>query len=254
MAGARPHATLVVLRHGESEGNARGTFAGWRDVPLTARGREQAIAAAAAVAALAPHLDAVFTSALARAVATADLLLPLLPGTIAGAERQVRWRLNERHCGALQGRDKDACKREFGREVIRALRSEWHARPPLAAAGGPDDPRLDARYRAADADAVADADADAGLPLGESFADVAARIAPVWRDDLAPRLRAGQNVLVVGHGMSLRVLLCQLEGTPAATLPPWILGNARPRCYRLDRELRVLELASSGEDAGSSDE
>ncbi len=242
VAGARPHATLVVLRHGESEGNARGTFAGWRDVPLTARGREQAVAAAAAVAALAPHLDAVFTSALARAVATADLLLPLLPD--AGAERHVRWRLNERHCGALQGRDKDACKREFGRDAIRALRREWHARPPLAAAGGPDDPRLDARYR----------DAGAGLPLGESFADVAARIAPVWRDDLAPRLRAGQSVLVVGHGMSLRVLLCPLEAAPAATLPPWILGNARPRCYRLDRELRVLELASSGEDASSNDE
>lgn len=242
LAGAAtPHATLIVLRHGESVGNADGTFAGWRDVALTARGEAQAAAAAATLADLATPLHAVFTSRLTRAVSTANIVLAALGAT--AVPRVQDWRLNERHCGALQGRAKADCKREFGRDWLRSLRSDWHVRPPLAAAGGPDDPRQDARY----------AEVAGELPRGESFADLAARVAPVWDHELAPRLRAGACVLVVGHGLALRALLRPLEGIADDRLPDWMLANAAPRTYRLAADLRVLAVTSAQGDSDSDE-
>ena len=238
---AATHATFTVLRHGESVGNADGTFAGWRDVALTARGEAQAAAAAATLRSLAGPLHAVFTSQLARAVATADIVLTALGAT--ELPRVQDWRLNERHCGALQGRAKADCKREFGRDWLRSLRSDWHVRPPLAPVGSEDDPRHDPRY----------ADIPGAQPRGESFADLAARVAPVWDHELAPRLRSGQRLLVVGHGLALRALLRPLEGITDERLPDWMLANAAPRTYLLAADLRVLDVVSTG-GAGDSDE
>jgi 2,3-bisphosphoglycerate-dependent phosphoglycerate mutase len=231
-----------VLRHGESEGNAAGTFAGWRDVPLTALGRAQAIAAAAALQRWAIRFDALFTSRLTRTVETADLVVRAL--AIRDIARCADWRLNERHIGALQGRSKDDCRREYGRDWLHALRTVWDFRPPLASAAGPDDPRRDPAY----------ADVREPLPRGESFADLAVRTAAVWQHELAPRLRAGQSILVVGHGIALRALARPFEGITADQLPPWALGNASPRAWHFDDRLRVTGGYAADRDGDGTDE
>jgi 2,3-bisphosphoglycerate-dependent phosphoglycerate mutase len=111
-----PHADLVIVRHGESLGNAEGFLAGWRDVDLTERGCEQARTAGRLLRPLAIPFAAVFTSLLRRATRTADLLLREL-GT--QPPRHERWRLNERHYGALQGLGKDAAKERYGKDLAR---------------------------------------------------------------------------------------------------------------------------------------
>ena len=227
MPAAAPHyCRLVLLRHGESAGNAARTFAGWRDVPLTERGRQQAIAVGASLRRLLQRLDVVFTSRLQRAVDTATLAVAAAGFADLPTER--RWRLNERHCGVLQGRGKDAVRAELGRATLLAFRS-WDEAPPAVPEGSSDDPRTDPHY----------ADVRDPLPRSESLRELTARTAIVWRDDLAPRLRTGANVLVVGHGLAMRALGHAVERSTAPELPEWTLGNTALRAYDLGADLAV---------------
>lgn len=222
------HAELVVVRHGESIGNANGWFAGWRDVELTVRGREQAVVAGRRLRALGVTFAAAFTSELRRATDTVDLMLQELDHA---PPRVGCWRLNERHYGALQGQAKETSKRLHGSARIRTFRTSWDQAPPAAAAGSIDDPRTDPRYAAI----------RASLPLTESLGDLVARTAPVW-DELRTWLHSGQSLLVVAHNLSLRALVRPLEGITEPRLPDWEFGNATPRRYRLDRQLRPITI------------
>ncbi len=220
------HVDLVIVRHGESVANAAGTIAGWRDVPLTARGAEQAVAAGRMLRRLGIPFSAVFTSMLERATATADRVL----GELGNApERSAHWRLNERHYGALQGGTRADADVTYGRDVSRGFRRDWNSAPPPAEAGSADDPRSDPRYAR-----VGDE-----LPRTESLADMTARVAPMWHE-LRPLLAAGRAVLLVAHNLSLRALLRPLEGIAGEGLPEGNLGNALPRRYRLDAALRPV--------------
>lgn len=231
-----PHADLVIVRHGESLGNAEGFLAGWRDVDLTERGNEQARTAGRLLRPLAIPFAAVFTSWLRRATRTADLLLHELG---MQPPRHERWRLNERHYGALQGLSKDEAKERYGKAEARSFRSSWDTPPPPAPSGSSDDPRSDERYRG-----VTEA-----LPNGESLAALVARTAPLW-DELRPRLLAGESLLLVAHNQSLRALLHTLEGSAEPRLPGSNLGNGAPCRYRLDRGLRTLAIERFGEATG----
>lgn len=227
---AAAHATLVVMRHGESVGNAAGAFAGWRDVPLSERGRAQAVAAAPVLAGMVTRFDAVFTSELQRATHTAELVLAALAA--GDVQHHRRWRLNERHCGTWQGRAKADLKQELGKARLRAMRWSWHEPLPAVEVGSTDDPRNEPRY----------ATVPDELPRGESLQALAARVGRVFDDDLAPRLRRGETLLVVGHGLALRAMLRPLEGLTEERLVDWLPGNATPRCYRLAADLRVLAI------------
>ena len=231
-----PHADLVIVRHGESLGNAEGFLAGWRDVDLTERGCEQARTAGRLLRPLAIPFAAVFTSLLRRATRTADLLLREL-GT--QPPRHERWRLNERHYGALQGLGKDVAKERYGKDLARTFRSSWDTAPPPAPAGSSDDPRSDARFR----------DATDALPNGESLAALVARTAPLW-DELRPRLLAGESLLLIAHNQSLRALLHTIEGSAEPRLPGSNLGNGAPRRYRLDREGKIVAIERFGDETG----
>lgn len=233
---------LVVVRHGESTNNASGHFTGWRDIDLTERGREQARAAGALLAAHGLTFTVVYTSMLRRAIATADLLLealgqPRLP-------RHERWQLNERHCGAMQGLTKDETYARFGAEAGREYRRSWHVPPPPAVAGSCDDPRTDARYRAAAGE----------LPLTESMGDLWRRVDRLWHAELRPLLLRGERVLVVGHGMALRALAKSIEALPEPALPPWKLASAAPRCYRFAADLGVASIESLDNATAAPDE
>ena len=210
---ARP-ARLVLLRHGESEWNAKGLFTGWIDVGLSERGAAQAVAAGAEMASRGMLPDVVHTSVQRRAIRTADLALEACGRLWIPVRRS--WRLNSNHYGALQGRVKAEVRAEAGEEQFMRWRRGYDVRPPLGEAD--DDPRY------------------AGLPpeqrtRGESLRDLTARLLPYWHDAILPDLRRHACVLVVSHGNALRALIKHLEGVSDEASSALAVPNAVPFSY-----------------------
>ncbi|MFE7122651.1 2,3-diphosphoglycerate-dependent phosphoglycerate mutase [Streptomyces sp. NPDC057617] len=215
--------TLILLRHGESEWNSRNLFTGWVDVDLTPHGEEQARRAGRLLRTAGLLPDVAHTSVLRRSVRTGTLALAALgrPGAPLTRSR----RLNERHYGALQGKDKSAVLREYGEERFRLWRRSYDvAPPPLTPDDGP---------------APEGADAERA-PLTESLADVSARLLPHWHDVIAPDLRAGRTVLVVAHSNSLRALAAHLDGLDRDELMELNIPTGIPLLYTLDEHLTPI--------------
>ena len=209
-------AVLVLLRHGESAWNAKDLFAGWTDVGLSERGREQARRAGALLTARGFLPDVVHTSVQCRAIVTADLTLAACGRAWVPVRRS--WRLNSNHYGALQGRRKQEVRAEAGEEQFMAWRRGFRVRPPP---GEPDD---DPRYAALPADA---------RPRGESLHDVTVRLLPYWYDAIVPDLRRHGCVLAVSHGNTLRALVKHLEGVSDDDSAALDVPNAVPVCYQV---------------------
>ncbi|MGY6022776.1 2,3-bisphosphoglycerate-dependent phosphoglycerate mutase [Streptomyces spinosirectus] len=221
--------TLILLRHGESAWNSKNLFTGWIDVDLTSRGEDQARDSGQLLRAAGLLPQSVHTSALTRAVRTAALALAAAghpPATIAR-----HWRLNERHYGALQGREKSEILREFGEERFRLWRRSYDEAPPPAPAGGTGDMAHDAHG--------ADLPREP-LPRTESLADVTARLLPYWHEAVAPDLRAGRTVLVVAHSNSLRALVAHLDRLGREELLDLNIPTGMPLRYDLDEDLVPL--------------
>src|SRR6202046_2899585 len=193
--------TLIMVRHGESEWNDKGLFTGWVDARLSGRGEAEAGRAGVQLTEAGLRPDVVHTSVLSRAIQTANLALDA--AGLSWLPTRRSWRLNERHYGALQGKDKAATRREFGEEQFMLWRRSYDVPPPPLAADSDDAPARDARYRLLAPD---------GLPATECLADVLARVLPYWHDAIVPDLRTGQVVLVSAHGNSLRALVKHLDG------------------------------------------
>ncbi|MEV8559139.1 2,3-bisphosphoglycerate-dependent phosphoglycerate mutase [Streptomyces sp. NPDC051917] len=221
--------TLILLRHGESAWNARNLFTGWADVDLTARGAQQARECGALLCAAGLAPDAVHTSVLTRAVRTATLVAQ-------SADRHrvpvhAHWRLNERHYGALQGREKSEVLREFGEERFLLWRRSYDAAPPPVAEGAAGDVSHDPRY----------AHVPRGLlPHTESLADVTARLLPYWHEAVVPDLRAGRTTLVVAHSNALRALVAHLDRLDREEVPALNIPTAMPLRYDLGKDLVPL--------------
>jgi 2,3-bisphosphoglycerate-dependent phosphoglycerate mutase len=217
---------LILLRHGQSEYNAANLFTGWADPPLTELGELEAVHAGRAIAAAGWLPTAVHTSLLVRAITTTRLVL--IGAGCTDVTVRGSWRLNGRHYGALQGRDKDLARREFGTELVERWRRSYRERPPQLR----DDPNTtDLRY--------------AGLPLEllphtESLRDALLRILPYWFDAIVPDLRRGRTVLVVAHGNTLRALIKHLDRISAEAIPFVEVPTARPLLYQLDEDMRPL--------------
>ena len=222
--------TLVLLRHGDSEWNAKNLFTGWVDVGLTPAGEQQARDAARLLRAADLLPDVLHTSVLTRAVRTGTLVSEGVGRAWLPVSRH--WRLNERHYGALQGMDKRAIREKYGDEQFAAWRRSYHAVPPPA---DPDEARrlaADARYAALPADL---------LPRAESLAQVTARLLPYWYDAIVPDLRAGRTALVVGHSNSLRALVAHLDGLAGEELLALNIPTGIPLRYDLDDACAPLE-------------
>src|SRR6201985_706871 len=136
--------TLVLLRHAESEWNAKGLFAGWVDVSLAANGRQEADGAGRMLAAAGLRPDVVHTSVLTRTVQTANIMLEAAGRSWLPVRRS--WRLNERHYGALQGKDKAQVRAEFGDEQFMLWRRSYAVPPPPLEASSPFSQSSDPRY------------------------------------------------------------------------------------------------------------
>ncbi|PXW23921.1 2,3-bisphosphoglycerate-dependent phosphoglycerate mutase [Paraburkholderia caballeronis] len=233
-------ATLVVLRHGQSEWNRANRFTGWVDVPLSAHGVEQAQHIGEQLDALSFRFDLAVTSALQRATRTLDLIV----ARCGVPQRPVvrSWRLNDRHYGVLTGMDKDEAAASYGVEQVRVWRRGFaEAPPPL------DDARqreIVARFAARFADAsLPDPDA---LPRTESLRDTLARVLPLWDGTVAPALRGGGSVLMVAHGNALRALFKHLDGIDDARIASLEVAHAEPLVLRFDDSLRIVSRAGLG--------
>lgn len=222
--------TLILLRHGESEWNAKNLFTGWVDVDLTDKGREEAARGGQLLAEAGLLPDVVHTSLLTRAIRTSQLALEAAGRMWIPVRRN--WRLNERHYGALQGKDKKQTLEEFGEEQFMLWRRSYDVPPPPIA---PDDPfaqTYDPRYAALPPDA---------RPDTECLADVVKRLIPYWDDVIvAEDLRVGRTVLVAAHGNSLRALVKHLDGISDADIAALNIPTGIPLVYRLDRDLKPL--------------
>jgi 2,3-bisphosphoglycerate-dependent phosphoglycerate mutase len=218
---------LVVLRHGQSEWNAAGVFTGWENAHLTVQGEREAARAGALLAEHGILPAFAHTSLQRRTIRTADLVL-------AAADRDwipVRrsWRLNGRHYGALQGRNKVEVLQHYGEQQVRLWRRSYDVPPPPLDAAAASVQAADPRYRALPPDAV---------PRAESLADVSARLLPYWYDAIVPDLRAGGCVLVVSHGNTLRALVKHLESIPDDQIAELELPTGIPLVYQLGPDLR----------------
>ncbi|MEH3078599.1 phosphoglyceromutase [Quadrisphaera setariae] len=218
--------TLLLLRHGESEWNALNLFTGWVDVPLSEKGRAEAARGGELLAESGLLPDVVHTSLLRRAITTAHLALDAADRHWIPVRRS--WRLNERHYGALQGKDKKQTLAEFGEEQFMTWRRSYDVPPPPIERGSEFSQDADPRY----------ADLGADAPLTECLADVVDRMLPYWHESVVPDLQAGKTVLLAAHGNSLRALVKHLDGISDADIAGLNIPTGIPLHYDLDAELR----------------
>jgi 2,3-bisphosphoglycerate-dependent phosphoglycerate mutase len=219
--------TLVLLRHGESEWNAKNLFTGWVDVALSNKGREEATRGGQLIAEADVLPDVLHTSVLRRAITTAYLALDACDRHWIPVQRS--WRLNERHYGALQGKDKKATLEEYGEEQFMLWRRSYDTPPPAIADDDPWAQTGSATYAGL---------ADEILPRTECLADVVDRMLPYWYDALVPDLRSGRTVCVAAHGNSLRALVKHLDGMSEEAVVGLNIPTGIPLVYRLDDHLR----------------
>ncbi len=217
--------TLVLLRHGESVWNAENLFTGWVDVDLSDRGRAEAVRGGELLASAGVLPDVLHTSVLRRAITTAAMALDTADRHWIPVRRS--WRLNERHYGALQGKDKKATLAEYGEEQFMLWRRSFDVPPPPVAAGAQFSQAGDPRY----------AELGDEAPATECLRDVIARMLPYWRSGIVPDLRRGHSVLVVAHGNSLRALVKHLDGISDQAIAALNIPTGIPLVYRLDGDL-----------------
>jgi len=217
--------TLVLLRHGQSLGNAEGVFTGWQDVPLTDLGLAQATRAGELLREARLLPDVVHTSLRRRAITTANLALDACDRHWIPVRRS--WRLNERHYGALQGKDKKQVREEYGDEAFRAWRRSYEVAPPA----------LDPADAAAGTQALGAGHArptDEPEVQAEALRDVVVRALPYWQDAVVSDLRTGGVVLVAAHGNSIRALLKYIDGIDDEAIVTLEVPNGIPLRYDLD--------------------
>ena len=219
--------SLILLRHGQSTWNQENLFTGWYDADLSEQGRREAVAAGEALRGAGVEPDVVHTSVQTRAIRTADLALDVLGRLWIPVRRH--WRLNERHYGALQGKNKAQTRQEFGDEQFMLWRRSYDVPPPPLADDDPLSQAHDPRYARLPYEL---------RPRTECLKDVLNRLLPYWYDALVPDLAAGRTPLVVAHGNSLRALVKHLDGIGDAQIAELNIPTGIPLVYELDADFR----------------
>ncbi len=220
---------LVLLRHGESDWNAKNLFTGWVDVDLSEKGRAEALRGGELIASRSLLPDVLHTSVLVRAISTAEIAMHAADRSWIPVRRS--WRLNERHYGALQGKDKKQTLQEFGEEQFMLWRRSYDT-PPAPIADDDEFSQVgDPRY--------ADLPPEL-MPRTECLADVVHRMLPYWYDGIVPDLRRDITVAVVAHGNSLRALVKHLDGMSDEAVVALNIPTGVPLLYELDDAMRPV--------------
>jgi 2,3-bisphosphoglycerate-dependent phosphoglycerate mutase len=218
--------TLILLRHGESDWNAKNLFTGWVDVGLTEKGQQEAVRGGEQLREADLLPDVVHTSVLRRAISTACISLDAADRHWIPVRRS--WRLNERHYGALQGKDKKQTLEEYGEEQFMLWRRSFDVPPPLIDDDAEFSQVGDPRY----------ADLGDEMPRTECLKDVIERMLPYWESGIVPDLRDGKTVLVAAHGNSLRGIVKHLDQISDEDIVGLNIPTGMPLVYRLDEDLR----------------
>ena len=218
-----PQFDFAIIRHGQSEANKLNIFTGWRDSPLSEQGINEARASGMLLKKEGFHFDIAFTSLQSRAIKTLWLVLEEMDLMWIPVRKQ--WQLNERHYGALQGRNKIEAVAKFGEEQVNKWRRGYATQPPPVELSDPDFPKFDARYAGVP---------EKELPRCESLKDVSARVLPFWLSEILPLVRQGRKVLIAAHGNSLRSLLKHLEKLSEDQIETVNIPTGLPKIYSLD--------------------
>jgi len=235
--------TLVLLRHGESEWNAKNLFTGWVDVDLSAKGEAEARRGGELLRAADLLPDVVHTSVLRRAIRTSELALNAADRHWIAVRRS--WRLNERHYGALQGKNKKQTLETYGEEQFMLWRRSYDVPPPRIADDDEFAQTSDDRYAQLP---------DELLPRTECLKDVLARALPYWYDAVVPDLLAGLTVLVAAHGNSLRAIVKHLDKISDEAIAGLNIPTGIPLRYDLDSSLRPVTTGGAYLDPAAAEE
>jgi 2,3-bisphosphoglycerate-dependent phosphoglycerate mutase len=194
---------LVIVRHGQSEWNLKNLFTGWADVDLTPTGIHEAEFAGIV---LKPYIfNVAYTSVLKRAIQTLDIILHEMDQKIPIVENKA---LNERNYGKLQGLNKAEVGAQYGAQQLMAWRRSFTEVPPG----------------------------------GESLENTYQRVIPYYESEIAPKLKDGQNILIVAHGNSLRALMMYLEHISQSDISHIDLATGAPRLYEFATDLTLTDV------------
>lgn len=218
---------LILLRHGQSEWNAKNLFTGWVDVPLSDQGRKEATHGGELLKQENILPDIVFTSLLRRAIMTANLSLDAADRHWIPVKRS--WRLNERHYGALQGKDKKAIRDQYGDEQFMLWRRSYSTPPPEIELGSEFSQDADPRY------------SGEPIPRTECLEQVLERLLPYWEQEIVPELKSGKTVMVAAHGNSLRAIVKHLDQISDDDISGLNIPTGIPLYYELDENLQPVK-------------
>jgi len=214
---------LVIIRHGESAWNLENRFTGWVDVDLSAKGIEEAKQAGELLGRQNIDFHFTYTSLLKRAIKTHFLVLESMDKLWYPVTRS--WRLNERHYGALQGLNKEETAKKYGEAQVKIWRRSFDTLPPLLDPSSEMNPKNDPRYAQLGQNAQ---------PLGESLKVTIDRVIPLWKEELEPKLKRGENILIVAHGNSLRGLVMHLKKMSSEEVLELNIPTGKPWAFEFD--------------------
>jgi len=228
-------ATLVFIRHGQSEWNASNQFTGWVDVGLTDLGRKEAAEGAAEIKKAGYEFDAMYTSFLRRAILTGNMVLEAIDQLYIPVHKS--WRLNERMYGGLQGLNKVETVEKHGKEQVLIWRRSFDVPPPEIDEKSEFNPANEPKY--------AKFCAAEDIPKTECLKDVIARAEPYWKSDIEPQLKKGRTILVAAHGNSIRAIVKYLDGIEDAVIPSLEIPTGIPLVYQFDKDLKIIKNAKA---------
>ncbi|CAI5756557.1 unnamed protein product [Candida verbasci] len=223
---------LVLVRHGQSEWNEKNLFTGWVDCKLSETGRKEAKRAGELIKEAGINVDVLHTSVLSRAIQTANIALDEADQLYVPVKRT--WRLNERHYGALQGKDKAECLEKFGKEKFQTYRRSFDVPPPKIDPKDEYSQIGERRYNDIDPSVI---------PLTESLKLVIDRLLPYWQDEIAGDLLDDKVVLIAAHGNSLRGLVKHLDNISDDDIAGLNIPTGIPLVYELDSNLKPTKPA-----------
>ena len=219
---------LILLRHGESVWNAKNLFTGWVDVELSDKGRGEAARGGQLLKEANLLPDVLHTSLLTRAINTADIAL--VSAGVVGIPIKRSWRLNERHYGALQGKDKAATLKEYGEEQFKLWRRSFDTPPPPIADDDQYSQKNDAKY----------ANLGESLPKTECLKDVVARVIPYLNNEINNDLKSGKVVLIAAHGNSIRAIVKYLDNISDTDIAGVNIPTGIPLLYELNESFEPI--------------
>ncbi|MDH4468780.1 MAG: 2,3-bisphosphoglycerate-dependent phosphoglycerate mutase [Bacteriovoracaceae bacterium] len=215
---------IYLIRHGQSEWNAKDLFTGWVDVPLSSKGIEEAMAAGQLFLKENIQFDLVVTSILQRAIKTAWLILEQMQSM--AAPQKCIWEFNERHYGGLQGKNKTQMRSEFGEEQVKIWRRSYQTRPPEITQSQP---------------SLKFAQGLKEVPKSESLEDTVNRVIKGWNEKIVPEIKQNKTLLISAHGNSLRALIKHLENISDEKIVELEIPTGRPIEIILDRNFKGIE-------------